>query len=178
MNFDQPPKPEKALSVIDTGFYTKHFLPEDQKRMHSKTWDYTDEDAQLNKWRRELDALDESDLNPEQVRNRNDALWMWYHHASQFAHQAGDAERAIKYIDRALDYRDTSGPLVPNQITPLLKMLYQGQYAEAREFIDEEIPDKVSDFDGTDYVNERPNIEKETANGLLEHFIQEYPTGG
>lgn len=102
---------------------------------------------------------------------------MWYHHASQFAHQAGDVERAMKYIDKALDYRDTSGPLVPNQITPLLKMLYQGKYDEARTFIDNEIPDTVLDFDGTKYVNERPNIEKETANSLLGHFIQKYPTG-
>lgn len=68
MNFDQPPKPEKEPSVLDRDFYIKYFLPEDQKRMHSRTWDYADEDAQLNKWRRELDGLDEGGLTLEQIK--------------------------------------------------------------------------------------------------------------
>ena len=84
---------------IDDDFYFK-FSDEDQEAMHSRVWPYKNPEWILNKWKAQLEATDDTGLTEEELENKQHALWLWYHHASQFAYKDGDVETAIAFMRR------------------------------------------------------------------------------
>lgn len=152
---------------IDRAFYFK-FSDEDQKAMKVGVWPYKDPEWVLNKWKTELETSDDKNLSEEQRENKWNALWLWYHHASQFAYTEGNIETALTFINKALEYREKVG-LFDNQITPLLKLLYLSDIEQAKLFF-ETIPSRVVGTKADGSTEEVDNEEKETAASLIEYF--------
>lgn len=161
---ESAPNPERL--TLDNEFYFK-FSAEDQRAMHAGRWPYKDPEWILNKWKERLEETNDSELSPKELENKQNALWLWYHHASQFAYADGDPETALSYIEKALYFREQIQ--LENDITPLLKLLYQGNIEEAKRFA-ETIPARVPERqeDGTEA--EVDNVERETAAWLIQHF--------
>lgn len=146
-----PRSSEKPLLGKD--FYSR-FLEEDQKLMKSGKWDYKDETSRLNTLKTSIESTPDSTLSEEQVNDKNSALWLWYHHASQFAYtKHADTQTALAFIDKALEYREKIQS--HNQITPLLRLIYMGDMIGAKAF--------------TDTI---PDSEKKTALNLVSYFEQ------
>ena len=125
-----------------------YFLEQDQKL----NWNYEDKNLDTNRIKEILEKID-GNLESEKFREEKyHTLWLWYHHASQYAfHQKKDAQTAISFIEKALKYH----PLLnhPNKITELLYYLYHQDFQKAKEYL--------SNLDG---------YELETAKNLLKDF--------
>jgi hypothetical protein len=159
--------PGTPKNILDADFYSR-FSDEDQRLMHNGEWDYVDSETLLNKLKAELEATDDTQLTEEQLSDKENALWLWYHHASQMAYaKHKDTQTALDFIDKALMYRERIG--LDNQITPLLKLLYLGDTEEARKFA-ENIPETVVEKNENCDEAEVVNVEKETAFALVSHF--------
>ena len=164
---EQPPKHSPEKIQIDRINYSD-FSKEDQRLMKSGEWDPQNPELVLNKMKAEIEALDDSSLSEQELSDKDNALWLWYHHGSQFAYaKYHDTETAIAYIDKALEYREKIG--LDNQITPLLKMLYTGNLVEARTFA-ESLPKKVLEKNTEGIEEEVDNVEYETALLLVGYF--------
>ena len=159
--------PEKLQ--IDKDFYFR-FSDEDKKAMHSGVWEYKNPVWILNKWKDQLEATADTILSEEGIEAKHSALWLWYHHASQFAYRDGDTETALAFINKALEYHEKGSP--ENRITPLLKMLYQGDFEQARSFA-ETIPARVMEPRPGGTFEEIDNPEKETANYLINEYLKD-----
>lgn len=141
---------EKLVSILDDDFY-ETFLEKEQELFTSG--DYLDESNQVFMWKTQLEQQTDEELSPDQKMTKYNILWLWYHHASQKIFR-GDKEKAIEYIDKALEYQSNI-PEHPNKITGLLKILYEGRIEDAREF-------------AQSIENE---IEKETSDSLITYFV-------
>ena len=156
--------------LIGSGFYDA-FLATDQKLMESGEWDSENPNLDLNRQKLALESIDDSTLSKEQLLQKKNALWLWYHHAAQdayFRHRNRDAASTL--IDKALMYRDSVG--LNNQITPLLKLLFSNRIDEARTFADS-LPDMRSEKDAGGTMKEIENYEKKTALQLVSRFESE-----
>lgn len=146
----------KNLLGSDENFY-QAFFDLDQQAMGPESdisWDYKNEDLVLNKAKIAIESIDE-DLESETfLDNKNNSLWLWYHHASQNAFDLyQDREKAVDFINTALEYHKKINH--PNKITQLLSFLYSNNFEGAQAYV-QSIPDE-------DY-------EKTTALNLLETF--------
>lgn len=156
--------------ILDKEFYSR-FHDEDQRLMKSGEWDYLDMATKLNSLKQSVEATSDQSLTEDQLSDKNNALWLWYHHASQFAYgKHKDIPTALAFINKALIYRDKIG--LDNQITPLLKLLYIGDLENAKTFADT-IPKVVIEVDENGEEMEVENPERESALALLEHFEKE-----
>ncbi len=148
------------------------FLDEDQKAMRSGTWDYKNPKWVLNQWKDDFERVDDSLLSDEGRQSKWNALWLWYHHASQFAYKEGDTQTALVFIDKALEFREKGG--LTNQITPLLKLLYLGDVEGAKAFA-ATIPQKreANTPDGRIEVVDNP--ERTMATELIAYYEAQSP---
>jgi hypothetical protein len=161
------PKRSPEGAVVDRINYST-FSEEDQKLMKSGGWDHKDKTLLLNRLKINIEALEDSSLSELELSDKNNALWLWYHHASQFAYtKYQDTETAIAFIDKALEYRERTG--LDNQITPLLKLLYSGNISEARAFA-ESIPQRVREQNEDGTQEEINNPEYDAGLALVSHF--------
>ena len=142
------------------------FLKEDQRAMRSGEWNYKDPNWALNQWKDLFESRNDEDLSPEGQQSKWNVLWLWYHHASQFAAKNGDLQNALLFIDKALVFKEKLG--LDNHITLLLKQLYLGDIAGAKK-IAESIPAKkvVNTTSGPEEVD---NQEKKSANELIAYY--------
>lgn len=132
------------------------YTEEDQKLMHSNSWDYDNENLITNKIKNILEKVDFSQLTAEEKKCCSEILWFWYHHAISFAvFQMKDKAKAIICAQKALDLQAKDNP---NQITRLLYLLVNDKVNEAEEWA-KEIKDEV---------------EKQTAKQLIEQYKKGY----
>tara|TARA_B100000686_G_C16450776_1_gene791941 strand:+ start:99 stop:584 length:486 start_codon:yes stop_codon:yes gene_type:complete len=149
MSFETPqaPKRESIREVKGNPFEStlhKTFRELDQDQMRANQYDYYGND-ELGEIKNELESVPDSDLDRKQIELKNNILWMWYHHASQFAFRDGEKELAISHINEALAYQDKVGDH-PNQITQLLKYIYEEDETAARthlQTIESEVEQKT-----------------------------------
>ncbi len=119
----------KKLIGSDEYFYNA-FLEYDQKL----NWNYEDETLVTNKIKNLLEGIDES-LESEKFREEKyHTLWLWYHHASQYAFfEKGDREKAREFIKEALKYHEPLNH--PNQMTEFLSYIYEGNFSQAKNHL-------------------------------------------
>ncbi len=106
------------------------FLEEDQRLMNSRKWDYS-VDIDFNRFKKWLENLVVNSLNEKEQKARQDALWMWYHHAVSIALSKKDIPRAKSFADKAMEFHGDNNP---NQITRLLYFLAYEEYDKAEEW--------------------------------------------
>ncbi len=81
------------------------FSEEDQRLFISRERDYLNPELELNRLKNEIEALDETTLSEQEVCDRDNALWLWYHHGFQIAYaKHHDRQTAIAFINKTLEY--------------------------------------------------------------------------
>lgn len=115
------------------------FTELDQSEMKKGSYDYEDENLLLNKIKKHLETFDPETLNEEELKWRNEMLWLWNHHAAGMAllgHK--DHETARNFAEEALSYMPEDHP---NKITKLLYFLSCGDVTGAENWIQNEVSD-------------------------------------
>jgi len=106
---------------------------EDQKLMHSGSWDYADKESAVNKVKGILESIDPSTLTTEEREWRQEILWFWYHHAISCAvWRYKDKAAAQMYAAKALENQPADHP---NKITQLLDFLVNDKLEYAEKWV-------------------------------------------
>lgn len=112
---------------------SQRYTEEDQKLMKAGEWDYLNQDLIVNKVRNILENIDENKLTPAEKEERKEILWFWYHHAVSCAiWRYKDKEKAVEYVNKALNFQPENHP---NKITKLFSLLLEDKTEEVEDWI-------------------------------------------
>ena len=107
---------------------------EDQKLMHSQSWDYNNGALITNQVKDILEAVSIQEYPEKERFWVQEILWFWYHHAISCAiWKYKDKEKAKIYAKKALEYQTEDHP---NKITKLFSLLLEDKLEEARIWTD------------------------------------------
>ncbi len=118
-----------ALGVSTPQELDALFTKLDQTEMKAGDYNYENEESLLNKIKKHLEGVDVETLTEEEVKWRNEMLWLWNHHATSmalFGHR--DHEAAQEFVDKSLSHMPDDHP---NKITRLLYFLSRGDVESA-----------------------------------------------
>lgn len=109
----------------------------DQELMTTSTWDYKNEDLQLNKIKEQVDITSPEGLTEDERGRLSEMLWLWNHHAASMAlFGYRDDAAALQFANTAMSYQAEDHP---NKITGLLRLLASGDLAAAEEYTRTEV---------------------------------------
>lgn len=163
--------PFEKFGVSSLEEFQDRFLQLDQDLMGAKssvyTFDYKENNL-LNKMKDYLEKIDVSQISEVAKQALFEMLWLWYHHAAQDAmNRYQEKEKAIAYIDKALEYGKLADS--QNEITELLSYLYRDEFEKANEYI-EHMPDFIEELQSNASVKMVRNQEKDSAKQLFEDY--------
>ena len=78
--------------------------------------------------------MDSPNLNQKEQEERENILYLWYHHAISNAIKKKNKEKAIYFAEQALNYQPKDST---NKITKLLYLILTGNLEEADKYIQE-----------------------------------------
>lgn len=160
--------PLERFGISSLDEFQEKFFESDQELMKTGNFDYKNNELLNNQMKDYLEEIDSSQISEQAKQKQAEMLWLWYHHAAQDAKERyQENEKAIKFIDKALEYKGISNG--PNEITELLSLLYRNKFNEAESYI-QNMDDirKEQQEDGS--TQEVINYEKETAQKLFEYY--------
>lgn len=164
--------PFEKFGVSSLEEFQDKFCQLDQELMGAEssvyTFDYKESNL-LNKMKDYLEKIDVSQISEVAKQALFEMLWLWHHHAAQDAmNRYQEKEKAIAYIDKALEYGKLADS--QNEITELLSYPYRDQFEKANEYI-EHMPDCIQELQSDPSVKTVPNQEKDSAKQLFEDYI-------
>lgn len=155
-----------GISSLDE-FQSKYF-ESDQELMKNGCFNYKDSSLLNNQMKDYLEEVNITQLSEQARQAQVEMLWLWYHHAAQDAKERyQENDKAIKFIDKALEYKKISN--IPNEITELLSLLYRDKFNEAEVYI-KSMDDVKKESEQVDSIEETINYEKETAFQLFKYY--------
>jgi len=163
---------KEKFGINDLDEFQQKFFQADQELMKTGAFDYRNPELVNNQFKNILEQYDENDLNREQRQQQAEMLWLWYHHAAQDAKERyQENEKAIEFIDKALEYKKISHS--PNEITELLSLIYRNRFDDAETYI-QNMDDMRKERQEDGSVQEVVNYEKEAARKLFDHYKNQF----
>jgi len=110
----------------------KQYLNKDQQLIKSHRWDYKNPRLIIYKVKAILEKANPDKLTKEEKDERNEILWLWYHHSISYAvWKYKDRKSARNCTTMALKYQIKNHP---NRITRLLHYLVHCQLKKAEKW--------------------------------------------